>query len=80
MFFFIIFISPSNLGLIDPATSDGRVIFVLPWEGSTIAGTTDEPTELSYNPQTSSAEVDWILKEVNKLMNDGTQIQSSRND
>jgi glycerol-3-phosphate dehydrogenase len=34
------YFSPRNIGLIDPATSDGRVIFVLPWEGNTIAGTT----------------------------------------
>lgn len=32
------------MGLLDPQTSDGRVIFVLPWEGYTIAGTTDLPT------------------------------------
>ena len=25
--------SPSNMGLLDPATSDGRVIFFLPWQG-----------------------------------------------
>lgn len=24
--------SPSNMGLLDPATSDGRVIFFLPWQ------------------------------------------------
>jgi glycerol-3-phosphate dehydrogenase len=28
------------MGLLDPATSDGRVIFFLPWQGNTIAGTT----------------------------------------
>lgn len=32
--------SPGNMGLLDPATSDGRVIFFLPWQGNTIAGTT----------------------------------------
>jgi glycerol-3-phosphate dehydrogenase len=32
--------SPDHMGLIDPATSDGRVIFFLPWEGNTVAGTT----------------------------------------
>jgi glycerol-3-phosphate dehydrogenase len=32
--------SPRNMGLLDPATSDGRVIFFLPWQGNTIAGTT----------------------------------------
>ena len=28
------------MGLIDPETSDGRVIFLLPWMNHTIAGTT----------------------------------------
>lgn len=27
------------MGLLDPATSDGRVIFFLPWQKMTIAGT-----------------------------------------
>ena len=25
--------SPKTMGLLDPATSDGRIIFFLPWEG-----------------------------------------------
>jgi len=25
--------SPRSMGMLDPATSDGRVIFFLPWEG-----------------------------------------------
>ena len=32
--------TPQNYGLIDPNTSDGRVVFMLPWEGRTLAGTT----------------------------------------
>jgi len=32
--------SPNNMGMLIPNTDDGRVIFLLPWEGSTIAGTT----------------------------------------
>lgn len=32
--------SPRQLGLIDPSSIDGRVIFFLPWEGRTLAGTT----------------------------------------
>lgn len=32
--------APAHMGLIDPNTSDGRVIFFLPWQGQTIAGTT----------------------------------------
>ena len=34
------YFSPKNMGLIDPNTSDGRVIFFLPWQGSVLAGTT----------------------------------------
>lgn len=38
--------SPEKMGLLDPETSDGRVIFLLPWQNSTIAGTTDTPCEV----------------------------------
>ncbi|KAI1004257.1 Glycerol-3-phosphate dehydrogenase [Podosphaera aphanis] len=56
--------SPHNMGLIDPKTSDGRVIFFLPWQGNTIAGTTDAPTKISYNPVADESEINWILSEI----------------
>lgn len=56
--------SPSNMGLIDPHTSDGRVIFFLPWQGNTIAGTTDAPTEIKQNPIAGEDEIGWILNEI----------------
>jgi len=56
--------SPQKMGLIDPKTSDGRVIFFLPWQGNTIAGTTDAPTEISQNPVAGEDEIDWILSEI----------------
>jgi len=56
--------SPSNMGLIDPSTSDGRVIFFLPWQGNTIAGTTDEPSAISHNPLPDEKSIQWILDEV----------------
>jgi glycerol-3-phosphate dehydrogenase len=58
------YFSPSNMGLIDPSTSDGRVIFFLPWQGNTIAGTTDAPTSITANPVAGEAEIDWILNEI----------------
>ena len=58
------FYSPSKMGLIDPSTSDGRVIFFLPWQGNTIAGTTDAPTEISHNPVAGEDEINWILSEI----------------
>lgn len=56
--------SPADMGLIDPSTSDGRVIFFLPWQGNTIAGTTDQPTEISFQPEPSEHDINWILKEI----------------
>lgn len=31
-----------KFGVLFPKTSDGRVIFMIPWEGKTIVGTTDQ--------------------------------------
>lgn len=56
--------SPANMGLIDPHTSDGRVIFFLPWQGNTIAGTTDAPAQISQNPVAGEDEIEWILNEI----------------
>ncbi|KAF7115606.1 hypothetical protein CNMCM5793_002700 [Aspergillus hiratsukae] len=58
------YFSPSKMGLIDPSTSDGRVIFFLPWQGNTIAGTTDQPTEITPQPEPSEKDIKWILSEV----------------
>lgn len=56
--------SPVSTGLLDPATKDGRVIFFLPWERYTVAGTTDSPTELTHSPAPTESEVSFILDEI----------------
>ncbi|KAI8462742.1 MAG: mitochondrial glycerol-3-phosphate dehydrogenase [Monoraphidium minutum] len=48
-------------GMIVPKTKDGRVVFMLPWQGRVIAGTTDTPVELTDRPAATGAEVDFIL-------------------
>lgn len=58
------YFSPSSMGLIDPHTSDGRVIFFLPWHGNTIAGTTDAPCDIKHNPIAGEDEINWILSEI----------------
>lgn len=52
------------MGLLDPATSDGRVIFFLPWQGGVIAGTTDAPAPLEKDPVAPEEEIRWVLEEV----------------
>lgn len=61
--------SPERMGLLDPATSDGRVIFFLPWQGVTIAGTTDNKCALTDNPSPTEADVQFILKEIKTYLN-----------
>lgn len=56
--------SPKSMGLLDPATSDGRVIFFLPWEGATVAGTTDAPTEITADPHPQEVDIQFILQEI----------------
>ncbi|RMZ81137.1 hypothetical protein DV738_g2454, partial [Chaetothyriales sp. CBS 135597] len=58
----------NSMGLIDPSTSDGRVIFFLPWQGNTIAGTTDAPCKISRNPVAGEEEITWILNEIRSYL------------
>ncbi|KAI8362768.1 FAD dependent oxidoreductase-domain-containing protein [Blakeslea trispora] len=69
--------SPRNMGLLDPATSDGRVIFFLPWQGNTIAGTTDSPTEVTQNPMPKEDEINWILDEVSRYLSPDVKVRRS---
>uniref|UniRef100_UPI00398EB01E glycerol-3-phosphate dehydrogenase, mitochondrial isoform X2 n=1 Tax=Pristiophorus japonicus TaxID=55135 RepID=UPI00398EB01E len=60
--------SPEAMGLLDPATSDGRVIFFLPWEKMVIAGTTDTPTEITTKPIPHEKEISFILSEIRNYL------------
>lgn len=44
-------VSAAAVGMIVPKTSDGRVVFMLPWLDQTIAGTTDSSTDITMRPQ-----------------------------
>ena len=49
--------------LMIPETSDGRVLFGIPWQGKLVVGTTDTPrTEAEAEPKAMEEEVDFILK------------------
>ena len=45
-----------------PHTSDGRVMFAIPWHGHTVVGTTDTPVDgPAYEPRPLEQEIDFIL-------------------
>ncbi|OWB79840.1 hypothetical protein B5S32_g4079 [[Candida] boidinii] len=58
-----------DMGLLDASTSDGRVMFFLPWQGKVLAGTTDVPlTKVPKNPVATEDEITDILKELQKYI------------
>lgn len=61
--------SPDNMGLIVPKTRDGRVLFFLPWEGMTICGTTDSPSDITMTPAPTDDDVKFIIEESNRYLN-----------
>lgn len=67
--------SPRKMGLLDPATSDGRVIFFLPWQGNTIAGTTDTPANVSRDPVASEEDIRWVLDEVRNYLSPDIKVR-----
>ena len=49
--------------LMVPRTSDGRVLFVIPWHGHAVAGTTDTPVEEpSLEPRPLEEEIEFVLE------------------
>jgi glycerol-3-phosphate dehydrogenase len=56
--------APADTGLMIPETEDGRVLFVIPWQGHALIGTTDDPAEISDHPRATEAEIDYLLRHV----------------
>ncbi|HEX4856458.1 MAG TPA: glycerol-3-phosphate dehydrogenase/oxidase [Limnobacter sp.] len=53
---------PATEALLVPKTSDGRVLFVVPWMGKTLIGTTDTPRkDAPFEPNALPGEIDFIL-------------------
>jgi glycerol-3-phosphate dehydrogenase len=60
--------APKTCGLIVPKTKDGRVVFVLPWLGGVLAGTTDQLAPVTLLPRPTSAEVGFILEAISPYL------------
>lgn len=53
---------PGDTAIMVPRTSDGRVMFAIPWHGHAMVGTTDTPiTDLSLDPVPKHEEIEFIL-------------------
>ncbi|HEY7617729.1 MAG TPA: glycerol-3-phosphate dehydrogenase/oxidase [Terriglobales bacterium] len=60
---------PGNSAIMVPHTSDGRVMFAIPWNGHTVVGTTDTPiSEVSLEPRPLPEEIDFILETAGRYL------------
>ena len=60
---------PSETALMIPKTSDGRVLFCIPWLGATLVGTTDTPVEFAaLEPAALEGEIDFVLETVGQYL------------
>ena len=60
---------PSEEALMIPKTSDGRVLFVVPWHDKLVVGTTDTPINThSLEPVALDTEIDFILNTAAKYL------------
>lgn len=60
--------TPEGDGLLIPKTSDGRVLFLLPWQGGALAGTTDVAATASCDPEPSDAEINYLLQQLGEWL------------
>jgi glycerol-3-phosphate dehydrogenase len=60
---------PGGDALMIPKTDDGRVLFVVPWHGKLLIGTTDTPlNEYSLEPKPLEDEIGFVMRNVGKYL------------
>ncbi len=67
---------PLDEAVLVPRTSDGRVLFAIPWLGATVIGTTDTPrTDAPLEPRPMRSELDFLFAETRRCL--GVSLQHS---
>jgi glycerol-3-phosphate dehydrogenase len=66
-----------KMGLLDFNTSDGRFLFMLPWENHTLVGTTDKKGPAETSPRPPEDEIEWLLKECSKYLTRDLKVRRS---
>lgn len=67
----------SQMGLLDYNTSDGRFLFMLPWQGHTLVGTTDKKEAARTLPNSPQDEIDWMLNECKTYLTSDLEFRRS---
>lgn len=60
---------PKGNAIMVPHTTDGRVLFAIPWHHCVVVGTTDNPVEeIDLEPRPTREEVDFILENARRYL------------
>ncbi len=60
---------PGDTAIMVPHTDDGRVLFVIPWQGRALVGTTDTPVAgPSVEPVPLESEIDFVLRHAGRYL------------
>jgi glycerol-3-phosphate dehydrogenase len=60
---------PGGHAIMVPHTSDGRVMFAIPWHGHTVVGTTDTPIEdVPLEPRPQQEEIEFVLETAGRYL------------
>lgn len=60
---------PEQMGLVDSRTADGRLMFMLPWKGHMLAGSTETERRLESGIQPAEEDVMFLNNEIESYMN-----------
>lgn len=69
--------TPNGMGLLDYNTTDGRFLFLLPWQNHTLVGTTDAKSAADTLPTPTEKEIKWILKECETYLSKDLHVRRS---
>lgn len=68
---------PGDSAVLVPSTSDGRVLFAIPWHGKVLVGTTDTPVvQPQAEPRATEQEVNFLLSHISRHLS----LRPARND
>jgi glycerol-3-phosphate dehydrogenase len=60
---------PGRTALMVPRTSDGRVLFAIPWHDKVVVGTTDDPVaKPEYEPRAMADEKQFLLEHIERFL------------
>jgi glycerol-3-phosphate dehydrogenase len=70
---------PGNTAIIVPKTDDGRILFLIPWNGAVLVGTTDIPVATaSLEPVPQAQEIEFLLRHAGRYLSQPPRMQDIR--